>query len=529
MRGRHGTPPPAGRLDELLYLVGRQAWRPDAGVEGVVDWLHRQLGTEVALVGRGHTVELSTPGFPREILPALAPVLTRLATGRMAAAATEVGAVRVRLEGVGPDSPHRVLVLAGADRLTGQQAAAASHTGHIIALLHRARAADAVFRDYQEKAHRIRVALFMALMAGDPVLARRMTTGAVPELLGADRIRVHLLRCRPGERDRITQAHQDPAGYHGRALMVRCPVYDEHLICLVAEDEHAPPELGGVLRELVAESEEYALGVSSPHPLRATAVAYEEARHALAVAGNTPGRVAGYRSQEPLERLLPRAESLAWAHALLRPLRSLPELTAETTRLALFFPRSGVAALLGISRNTVTAHLKRSEAALGLDLRDIRARAALTLALAVTTLHQDDAPADGRAPVAVPSPADPSPPVPSPTVPSPAALEPPAGDGTAAAWAAEFLAPLRDPRHQRVRDTLRTWVESNADARRTAQRLGSSRTTVAARLRTAERLLGRDLLATGSGVHNLVYAFHFSGEGPRLGRCDPAPDADRAP
>ncbi|MFC9425534.1 helix-turn-helix domain-containing protein [Streptomyces sp. NPDC056987] len=501
MRGRPETPPPAGRLDELLYLVGRQAWRPDAGVEGVVDWLHRQLGAEVALVGRGHTVELSTPGFPREILPALAPVLTRLATGRMAAAATEVGAVRVRLERVGPDSPHRVLILAGADRLTSQEAAAASHTGHIIALLHRARAAGTVFRDYQEKAHQMRVALFMALMAGDPVLARRMTTGAVPELLGADRIRVHLLRCRPGERDRIAQAHQDPAGYHGRALMVRCPVYDEHLICLVAEDEHAPPELGGVLRELVAESEEYALGVSSPHPLRATAAAYEEARHALAVAGNTPGRVAGYRRQEPLERLLPRAETLAWAHALLRPLRFLPELTAETTRLALSFPRSGVAALLGISRNTVTAHLKRSEAALGLDLRDIRARAAL--ALAVTTLHQDGAPADGPAPVAVPSPA--------------------------AAWAAEFLGPLRDPRHQRVRDTLRTWIESNADARRTARRLGGSRTTVAARLRTAERLLGRDLLATGSGVHDLVYAFHFSGEGPRLGRCDPAPDADRAP
>ncbi|MFJ2178563.1 helix-turn-helix domain-containing protein [Streptomyces sp. NPDC087851] len=452
---QHETSPPAGRLDELLYLVGRQAWRPDVGVQGVVDWLHRQLGTEVALVGRAHTVELATPGFPREILPALEPVLTRLATGRMAAAATEVGAVRVRLEGVGSENPRRVLVLAGADRLTGQEAAAASHTGHIIALLDRARAADTAFRGYQEK------------------------------------------------------AHQDPSGYHGRAMMVRCPVYDEHLICIVAEDQDTPPELGGVLRELVAESEEYALGISAPHPLRATAEAYEEARNALAVAGNTPGRVAGYRGREPLERLLPREEALAWARALLRPLRSLPELTAETTRLALFFPRSGVAALLGISRNTVTAHLARSEAALGLDLRDVRARAALALALAVTALHQDGEPAE---------------------VPPPAGAEPPSGGGTAAAWAADFLGPLRDARHRLVRDTLRTWIESNADAQRTARRLGSSRTTVAARLRVAERLLGRDLLSTGSGVHELVHAFHFSGESPQFSRWGPAPHGpDGAP
>ncbi|MFJ8001084.1 helix-turn-helix domain-containing protein [Streptomyces sp. NPDC096310] len=512
-------PGPPDRLDELLYLVGRQAWRPDVGVQGVVDWLHRQLGTEVALVGRAHTVELSTPGFPREILPALEPVLTRLATGRMAAAATEVGAVRVRLEGVGTDDPRRVLVLAGADRLTGTEAAAASHTGHIIALLHRARAADTALRDYQEKAHQMRVALFMALMAGDTVLARRMTTGAVPELLGADRIRVHLLRCAPAERDRIAQAHQDPSGYHGRAMMVRCPVYDEHLICLVAENKNEnknedenedgidPPELAGVLRELVADREEYALGISTPHPLRATAEAYEEARHALAVAGNTAGRVARYQSREPLERLLPREEALAWARALLRPLRSLPELTAETTRLALFFPRSGVAALLGISRNTVTAHLARSEAALGLDLRDVRARAALTLALAVTTLHQDGEAAGAPAPWS--------------------GTEPPSGDGTAAAWAAEFLAPLHGVRHGSVLDTLRAWIESNADARRTALRLGSSRTTVAARLRTAERLLERDLLSTGSGVHELVYAFHFSGLSPGLttgGRASDGPD-----
>lgn len=63
-----------------------------------------------------------------------------------------------------------------------------------------------------------------------------MTTGAVPPLLDADRLRVHLLRCPSADRDRIARAHQDPYGYHGQALMVHCPVFKEHLICLIADD-----------------------------------------------------------------------------------------------------------------------------------------------------------------------------------------------------------------------------------------------------------------------------------------------------
>lgn len=65
-----------------------------------------------------------------------------------------------------------------------------------------------------------------------------------------------------------------------------------------------------------------------------------------------------------------------------------------------------------------------------------------------------------------------------------------------------------------MRTTLRTWIETNTDAQRTARLLGNSRTTVAAHLRTAERLLNRDLLTTGSGVHDLVYAFGLLGEIP---------------
>ncbi|MFE2843251.1 helix-turn-helix domain-containing protein [Streptomyces scopuliridis] len=507
MKGDPERRAPDSRLDEFLYVVGQLAWRPDAGVQGVVDWLHRQLGSEVALIDGAGAVELSTPRFPEEVLGPLGPMLTRLATGRMASAVTEIGAVHLRLEAVGAESPRRVLVLAGPAGLSRRAASLASHTGSVISILHRARAADTALHGYQEKAHQLRVALFMALMAGDPVLARRMTTGAVPALLDCHRIRVHLLRCPPEDRDRLARAYQDSSGYHGRGLMVRCPVYDEHLICLIAEDDGpedgsgqdpgapiGPVGLGAALRELVGESPRYALGISGAHPLRATAEAYEQARHALAVAGNAPGRVAGYRGQEPLERLLPRDAAVGWARSFLRPLRSLPPLTLETTRLAMHFPRSGVAGLLGISRNTVTAHLKRAEDALGVDLREVRSRATVALALAITSLYQDAEPVAG-----------------GPAVPGAEALF---HTRAAATWAEGFLAPLDGAGHRRVRTTLRTWIETNTDAQRTARRLGNSRTTVAAHLRTAERLLNRDLLTTGSGVHDLVYAFGLLGEIP---------------
>ena len=86
----------------------------------------------------------------------------------------------------------------------------------------------------------------------------------------------------------------------------------------------------------------------------------------------------------------------------------------------------------------------------------------------------------------------------------------------ATAWARTFLEPLRDAQYHSVRNTLRTWIETNTDAQQAARRLGCSRTTVAAHLRIAQRRLTRDLLSSGSGVHDLVYAFHLSDETPLL-------------
>ncbi|MGW5449292.1 helix-turn-helix domain-containing protein [Streptomyces asiaticus] len=509
-----------GRLDELLHEVRRQMSRgTGADPRPVLDWLGRQIDADVALVGGAGAVETSTARFPRQILPSLEPTLARLSGGQMAAAATESGALQVRLEALGPHAPRPVLVVAGASAPTREAASLVSHAGSLIALLDRAQDADTTFRGYQYKARQLRFAVFSALLAGDLTLARRMTTGAVPALLDAERLRVYLLHCPPEDRDRLAQTYQDGSGYHGTGLMVHCPAFKEHLICLVADgsgvadgpgvadDPKTAHGQGAVLRRLVRDNSHYALGISSPYPLGATAEAYGQALHALAAARHTPERMAAYLGRTPLVPLLPHTEAGAWARALLRPLGSTPRVTLDITRLAVTFPRSAVARLLDISRNTVSHHLGRVEATLGLDLGDVRTRAALDLAFCLTGGQPDGGlgpegssgaeggfGARGGRPV--------------PTLDELFRTEP------AHAWAREFLRPLQDTRGRDLHTTLRAWIDANTDAQRTARHLGLSRNTVRAHLRAAEHLLSRDLLTTGSGIHDLVHALHITGLHP---------------
>ncbi|WP_262703046.1 MULTISPECIES: helix-turn-helix domain-containing protein [Streptomyces] len=538
-----------GRLDELLHEVRRQMSRgAGADPRPVLDWLGRQIDAEVALVGGTGAVETSTARFPRQILPSLEPTLARLSGGQMAAAATESGALQVRLEALGPHAPRPVLVVAGTAAPTREAASLVSHAGSLIALLDRAQDADTTFRGYQHKARQLRFAVFSALLAGDLTLARRMTTGAVPALLDAARLRVYLLHCPPEDRDRLAQTYQDGSGYHGTGLMVHCPAFKEHLICLVADgaadgaadgsDDEPADESGGrfdgdpdtdpqdfaddpetalgqgaVLRRLVRDNPLYALGISSPYPLGATAEAYGQALHALAAARHTPERMAAYLGRTPLVPLLPHTEAGSWARALLRPLGSTPRATLDITRLAVTFPRSAVARLLDISRNTVSHHLSRVEATLGLDLGEVRTRAALDLAFCLTGGQPEGGfgsegglgPEGGSGSVGGLG-AQGGRPVPT--------LEELFGTEPARAWAREFLRPLRDTRGRDLRTTLRAWIDANTDAQRTARHLGLSRNTVRAHLRAAEHLLSRDLLTTGSGIHDLVHALHITGLHP---------------
>lgn len=508
-----------GDLDEFLRLVGHAVRRPEvnAGREAVASWLQRWLGVELALVGRSGTVEASTAGFPAEVPELLRPMVRRVAHGHIACAVSRAGTFQVLVEPVGSRPPRPVLLVVSPEPLPFDTRSRIAYAGNLMAALNRAGKAEQTSLAYHRKAHQVRLAVFMALMAGDVTLGRRMTAGNVPALLASKRLRLYLLRCAPAERDRIVQAYQDPSGYHGRGLMVRCPVYDHHVICLcedevedTAEDERrgqqrcgtgtprprgvpGVPGVPGVLYRLVEEQTRYLLGVSQPHPLADTAQAYEQARHALAAAARGCRRVVVFGGHLPLAKVLPTQTALPWARSLLAPLADAPDLTMAVARLALLFPRSGVARLLGVSRNTVTAHVRRVEQALGMDLNSVGAQAALALALSIAS------PDHARAPDSA----------------TPPTLAPALRTEEVIAWATAFLRPLE--RHEHRLDlwaTLREWIASNTDAQRAARSLGISRGTVTAHLHTAQRLLKLDLLSGGPGVHALLHALHITGRIP---------------
>ncbi|MGW8376945.1 helix-turn-helix domain-containing protein [Streptomyces sp. ODS28] len=521
---REQSPPPDGAdapdgpagLDGLLREVRRQAAGADEPeADRLLGWLRRRTGVHAAVVADGSArVESATDGFPHEALGPLAPLLARLSGGELAAAATEAegasGTLHIRCEALGPYGRRPVLVVASADEPGPGTGALISHTGSLLALLHRAADGDRTRRGYHHKAHQVRFAVLHALLVGDPLLARRMTTGAVPPLLDGERMRLHLLRCPPSDRDRICEALQDPSGYHGASLMVQCPVFKEHLICLVAEEEvegggpDGGPDrrpdgvsgggpgggpargLGASLRRLVRENPTYAMGVSGTHPLGGATEAYGQAAHALVAARTAPDRIAHFHGRTSLEGVLPHQQALAWAHALLRPLESVPRTSADITHMALTMPRSAVARLLGLSRNTVAAHLRRAERALGHDLADVRSRADVHLAVALSGSCTGSGPENHQ---------------------PPASLDELLRNEAPAAWARAVLRPLEE-RHLR---TLRAWVDANTDAQRAARRMDISRNTVRAHLRTAESQLGLDLLTTGTGVHDLVLALRISG------------------
>ncbi|MFG2502192.1 helix-turn-helix domain-containing protein [Streptomyces sp. NPDC048441] len=483
------------QLAGLLREVRRQAsCETGPGVGKILDWLHQQTGVDAAVIAEdADTVESSTPGFPRKVLVPLAELLARLSGGHLAAAATQAEALHVRCEALGPHSPRPVLVVVSRSEPTSQTVALTSHTGSVLALLRHAEAGARTRRSYDDKAQQLRFAVLHGLLAGGPMLARRMTTGSVPPLLDADRLRIHLLRCPSADRDRIAQRHQDSSGYQGSALMVHCPVFKEHLICLIAADDGGRDLSGGsgparglgeVLRRLVHDNPRYSLGVSDVQPLHATAEAYTQATHALASARTSASRVAFHQGQTALTGILLPQPALAWARAFLRPLDTAPRTSADITRLAITMPRSGVARLLGLSRNTVTAHLRRAQQALGQDLADVRSRAEVHLALTLT----------GSGPSLDPEPQ------------LPPVLDDLLSTEAAAAWAQTILRPLQ----ARHRHTLQAWIDANADAQQTAHRMHISRNTVRAHLRTAEAALGLDLLTTSTGTHDVVHALRIA-------------------
>ncbi|MFE6286334.1 helix-turn-helix domain-containing protein [Streptomyces sp. NPDC057877] len=463
-------------------------------VRRVVNWLADAARAEVSLTNDTGTLLAGTA------LPLDEDLVADLVSGRIAAAAWAEEGRHLRLVRVELPPPAASGVLAVArstpfDRATAEMV---TRTAGVIDILLRAHETTAAGLRLERAAADLRLAILQLLMVEDTVSARRVAAGLWPGLLDTETACVYVAETSPGDRDRLAEECLDATGE--RALVVRCPAMDQHVIILAPGGTES-----GELRTLIHRRPHTFLGGSARHRLAQTATAYGQAVSALAVARFRPDKAAVYAERSHPERLMDPAALRAWSACVLRPLDSLPHHTrAEllaTTRLGLEFTAVSTAKVLGVSRNTVRARMERVEALLGTDFSDLAVRAAVHLVLN-TEAGLDAVPDDCRPD-------------------SGAGLGDLLAGPAVRTWAAELLGRL-DQDTRDLRRTLRSWIAAGGNAERAAQLLGVHAQTVREHVRSAEPVLERQLLTPGSDLYETVLAHLALGDLP--GPALPGPD-----
>jgi sugar diacid utilization regulator len=240
-----------------------------------------------------------------------------------------------------------------------------------------------------------------------------------------------------------------------------------------------------MVKELVAAQSLGAAGESGPVELDRIRDAHEMAARALAVARRQPEHIARYSDGRQLAHLV--ADSGAsWAQAYLKPLSGLSDEERDgllpVVRQVLHSGHGAAAEAIGLNRKTVAARWNRAGSVLRLDLRDMRVRAELNLALELVRTT-----ANGTEP--------------SPALSLGEILTTP----VAVAWAQEFTAPLRRDARPLLR-TVTAWISANGRIEECAERLDAHPNTVRNHLGACERLLGRRLVGRSGGANDLVIA-----------------------
>ncbi|MGY6022052.1 helix-turn-helix domain-containing protein [Streptomyces spinosirectus] len=469
----------AQELLDLLRPTGRDVRR-------VVTWLADAVDGTACLQDDTGQVLAGTP------TPLDEDLVTDIVSGRIASAAWDDAGLHLRLVGVQQPQPASAGVLTVSRTAPFDRRASdiVTHTAQVVELLLRARESTVAGRRLRRATSDLRLAILQLLMVEDTVSARRVAAGLWPGLLDTDTACVYVLEGSAEERDRI--AEECLTATAEQALVVRCPAVDAHVI-VVAPRDAASAEL----RLVVGRRRDTFLGGSAPQSLVRTATAYGQAVSALAVARFRPDQQAVYAERTHPERLMDPAVLSGWTAHVLRPLDALAHHTrAEllaTTRLGLEFTAVNAAKVLGVSRNTVRARMDRVESLLHADFSDLTARAVVHLALNTRVGLSEEVHEARPAGTADPGLTD---------LLAGLALR---------TWAHELLGRLESDARD-LRRSLRTWIAAGGNAERAAQLLGVHAQTVREHVRSAEPVLERQLLASGSDLYEVVLAHLALGE-----------------
>ncbi|MFE5847756.1 hypothetical protein ACFQ7N_39660 [Streptomyces niveus] len=475
------------RLSRLAAALDRQG-------EGPGPYL-RRLGDEC-----GAEVEVIEPDHPRwdRLAAELGTVLTQVRSGHLDTAIAELHTgEQVILHAVGGTAPHPVLAAVRErpwPRPLRNLVAAATGTVTRLTDPLDLRAAEKRLLDAEA---RVRVSVWQLLMRAETVTAELAVEPLVPGLLADGRCRVAVVECKPKE-DRWTVAKECEKAVGSRALVVRCPTEDRHVIIVMAADE--AQNLTETL-EAVARSGR-ATGISTPEPWTRTASAYDAAVRALVTARQTSTSISVHDGRTPLAAHLPPGAA-HWARAFLRPLDELPHeqrgRLVHTARLALAYGALSAGRLVGCDRTTARKRLAVVMTRLGLNHSQLPDRAVADLALQIAETHVPGAPHPG----------------------SPQSLHAIFDEADAARQEARrFLAPLDGDAY--TLELLIAWIRSNCHIQTAASEQGISRNTLAGYLEKAGAQLASPLSPPGSGAHGVFFALVLTGRLPVKTIPDPA-------
>lgn len=493
---RYGEEAAQARQLHLFLEHAQQLTSDQSTADSVLQWLRAAVQGHAFIVypfERGDPVfDVNVPG----------PVLHDLISGVGQSAAISEDGWSLRMYGLGPASPHPVLVVARQGDWPASVNESVAQTASLLSwwLSLRAEGSQAM--------ESIRASLLQMLMNGQVSAARRaaLPLQISPSVMTAEgtQIIVYVLDGPPDDRQDVVRWAHHWLGADG--LVSPCPV-DPRQVIVVGTNEES---LQKNLQDLVNCNSSLFIGASQPVTLNTVNEGHAQATRALATARSSPSQFATFTPEVSVVQLLPREPAHRWAADLLAPLddwddgrRDRSEWLA-TVQDWLVCGTTGTARLSGMHRNTVEKRVSAISSALKLDLSNIVDRLRLDLALRIDALH------DGAAP-------EPGP------VPQSSDLF---ADDTMKRWAHDYLNRLKPD----LRETLRVWILANLQTAPAAERLGIGPRTVRARLRRAAAELQQPLIPeprgekhsrVGNGLqgpHDLALAFHITGElgEPRL-------------
>lgn len=477
----------------------REVVRP-GGVFGLLAWLARRVAGHAAVLDSSGRPVYGSPELPGHLLEQVTDDLRRVAACRVGAASADVGRWSVCVVPLSDQTPGRLLVLAGRSPFSAADRRLATEAAHLLGL--RCRVDDAERRKLRleaAEAHN-REAVLHLLMMGHVSGAKRVAATLRPQL--PDLVRVYVVEYPANAGEESVRRCETASG--GRAWVVRCPVHSRHLIVLApvaysATSEDLPGEppvpdadvIERELRALAAGTDAFCVGSSHPVHLRETARGYRQAFHALAVAKNSVDRYARFSARGRLCAVL-GPSGREWATSTLEPLLDyVPERRQDPDSSDLLITLAswlnfygGASRQLKIHRNTLALRLRHIEQIIGCDLSDIKTQATIHLALQLLDLPSGQ----------------------SGQVNADTTLDALLDRQQVRDWAYLRLSPLLEAGQAAYRETLKAWLEADANLSAAARELGISPQAARKRLTQIERLIKWPLLTGPSARYDMWFA-----------------------